>query len=335
MESALAAGCCNPPPVVPEAWSVVLDGSVLDRVVLSVWAAGPHDIYVAGGGLGNGQGALALHYDGAAWHEIATGSANSFWWVWAGGPSDVFFVGEGGAIYRYDGTTGVSAPMPSPSTTTLYGVWGSAPDDVWAVGGDALGVGPVDVILHYDGAGWTLVPPPAGLPSAGALFKVWGSAADDVFACGQGGVILHYDGLGWSVQPSGTTLALFTIAGSGPNDVWAVGGPPAILLRSDGAAWAPVPLLGPATALNGVAATSSNDAVVVGLGGIKWRLDAGAWFDESALEPYADLHAAWLFDDGQALAVGGNFLTPPRPGTPRAGIVAYFGRTPPASRLVP
>ena len=53
------------PPPGPPAWQVVLDGEDLDRVTLSVWGAGPSDVFAVGGPLGNpGYETLAIHFDG-------------------------------------------------------------------------------------------------------------------------------------------------------------------------------------------------------------------------------------------------------------------------------
>ncbi len=84
--------------------------------------------------------------------------------------------------------------MYPPCTDWLMGVWGSASDDVFAVGGypnDGL-------IIHYDGEFWTEMPNPA----EGHIRYVWGSAWNDVFAVHYS-EILHYDGVAWEVM---TTL---------------------------------------------------------------------------------------------------------------------------------
>ena len=98
-----------------------------------------------------------------------------------------------------------------PQGGSLHGVWGSGPNDVWAVG-DAG-------ILHWDGSAWTAV----SSGTTAYLEGVWGSGANDVWAVGDVGTILHWDGSAWTSASSGTTFALFGVWGSGANDVWAVG----------------------------------------------------------------------------------------------------------------
>ena len=81
--------------------------------------------------------------------------------------------------------------------------------------------------------------------------------------------------------------------------------------------------------LSGVSFNGAS-AFVVGLSGVKWRwAENGAWIDDSAALPRGDLHAVWSNSDGSALAVGGNYLATSDLSTPRRGVVAYFGSSPP------
>jgi photosystem II stability/assembly factor-like uncharacterized protein len=68
---------------------------------------------------------------------------------------------------------------------------------------------------------------------------------------------------GWSMQASGVTDTLNAVWGSGPNDVYVVGGIGLILHSSDGTSWTRQ-TSGSAEYLNGVWGSGPNDAVVVG-----------------------------------------------------------------------
>ncbi|MEM9493873.1 MAG: hypothetical protein AAGC55_32295, partial [Myxococcota bacterium] len=232
-----------------------------------------------------------------------------------------------GRIYRI--ADGQAEAMDSPTELTLFGVWGAAPDDVWAVGGDPLASEPTAVILHFDGTAWVDVTP--DLDVGGALFKVWGSSSSDVVVVGQAGTIARYDGTGWTLDDSGVTATLFTVSGTAADEVWAVGGPPATILRHDGSAWTAVDTGIPADVLNGVAAAPGGDVVAVGVGGVKLRLRAGQWRDESFDGPMDDLHAVWLAPDGSGYAVGGNYNAPG--GSERVGVIGYYGSDPPSATL--
>jgi hypothetical protein len=89
----------------------------------------------------------------------------------------------------------------------LVSLWGSGPNDVWAVG---------SVMQHWDGISWSTLRSPFGARG------VWGSGPNDVWAVDQGGGILHWNGTAWSPSSSGAS-SLSAIWGSGPKDVWAVG----------------------------------------------------------------------------------------------------------------
>ena len=155
-------------------------------------------------------------------------------------------------------------PMTSGANADLEGVWGSGPQDVFVVGAEGM-------VLHYDGTSWSSMPSTTG----NSLEALWGSSAQDVFAVGLGGTIVHYDGAGWSTMLSGTSEPLEAVWGSGPQHVVAVGGDPGsglgtiFALRFDGTGWKqmePGIKCGPYCALFGVWGRSATDLYVVGMG---------------------------------------------------------------------
>ena len=98
----------------------------------------------------------------------------------------------------------------------LSGVWGSAPDDVFIVGG-TFDQGEV---RHFDGKSWqkTL------LSDTPLLIWVFGFGPDDVYAVGVAGTLVHYDGRSWRSVETGVDVGLWGVWGSKPNDIWIVGG---------------------------------------------------------------------------------------------------------------
>ena len=167
-----------------------------------------------------------------------------------------------GGVVHYDGMRW--AEMDSGSDVDLWGVWGSDPNDVWAVGGN-IPDGP-PIILHYDGMAWSSVEVPMLDRSSTALLKVWGTSSANVFAVGQLGVIVKYDGNSWQQVPSGTGEDLISLWGSGPSQIVAVGGRNnGVVARYDGSGW-----------------TSQSIAPFVGLNECLWnrrvrRLRWGCW----------------------------------------------------------
>src|SRR5262249_30220357 len=122
-------------------------------------------------------------------------------------------------------------------------VWGSGPNDVWAVGGSGV----EGVITHYDGTSWHLAFTSSLTRPAG----VWGTGPSDVWTAGQpfggnpGGnnSILHFLGSGWNPVADNAfdaqSKVLTSVWASGPGDAWAVGF--GEKLHWNGTAWAPSP----------------------------------------------------------------------------------------------
>ncbi len=112
-------------------------------------------------------------------------------------------------------------------------LWGSAPDDVFAVGGNDDGA----TVTHWDGVEWTAMT----VPSAPQLVWVRGFAADDVFAVGLGGTVMHYDGAQWTAMDAATSVDLWGVFGFARDDLWIVGGETdtgdPLILHWDGAAF--------------------------------------------------------------------------------------------------
>ncbi|MCK6571536.1 hypothetical protein L6V77_10635 [Myxococcota bacterium] len=129
--------------------------------------------------------------------------------VWSAPDGTAIAVGATGVIYRWSG--GAWQAMDSPTALDLKSVWGSAANDVWAVGAGG--------IFHYDGRAWTTALP--GFDFA----DIHGRNATDVWAVGAAGRVAHYDGawapvnvgadgqdfLGVHVTAQGVTLAGATI----------------------------------------------------------------------------------------------------------------------------
>ncbi len=100
----------------------------------------------------------------------------------------------------------------------LSGIWGSGPDDVFAVGGDAER----GTVTHYDGAGWTT----GEIPGASLLVWVYGFGPGEVYTVGVDGSAARYDGSSWTPVETGTDHDLWGIFGFSSDEMWVVGGDP-------------------------------------------------------------------------------------------------------------
>jgi hypothetical protein len=315
-----AAGCPGGETCAP-VWQEAVARADLDRPILSLWGTGD-TLYGVGGGVGDAaRRALVLRRAAGRWDTLDPGHDETLWWVW--GTADgraVWMVGEDGLALRWDGAA--FEVLPRLTGATLFGVWGSGPDDVWLCGGTPGGGTGADndVVLHWDGQRLS----PAGPPATGAaFFKVWGSGPDDVWVVGEGGTIWQRTAAGWRRHDAPGRDALTTVHGCGADEIYAVGG--MAVYRYDGAAWAKDETATPLAAANGVHC-GRDEVLVVGNGGLKLRRPRGAaaWIDESFAAPYyADLHVAFADAAGDLWAAGGNYNAPPSVG--REGLLARFG----------
>jgi hypothetical protein len=185
----------------------------------------------------------------------------------------------------------------------FYGVWGTGPGDVWAVGNHQTATTPsTGAIEHWDGATWSAIP----IGAAYTLKAVWGTGTRDVWAVGERGTILHWDGSSWSAVPSGTPRPLTGVWGSGPSDVWAVGFGGTIK-HWDGTVWSSIPG-GTDYDLNAVWGSGPSDVWAVGssasgAGGIFEHWDGTAWSAVQSATPGIYL-SLWGSGPGDVWAVG-------------------------------
>jgi len=132
-------------------------------------------------------------------------------------------------ILHWNGSSWSITPSPNfPGENFLYGVSGTAANDVWAVGIAWDGVTSKQIFLHWNGSSWSQVNGPGG-PTAcvGCSGDLLAIGLNDVWAVGN--TIGHWNGTQWTVVPNpevpGTIgIALRSLAKIGPCDAWAVGG---------------------------------------------------------------------------------------------------------------
>ncbi len=321
----------------PPRWSVVLEE--LPGALLGVWAddALSPSVYAVGA-RGSGARPAFLRLSGDDWVSVPIDADADLWWV-TGVPGDgVWACGSGGTVVRYDPATAELVARDVPGETrTLYGVWGAAPDDVWAVGGGSLENGPVaPLAVHWDGTAWTSVELPAATANR-TLFKVWGRASDDVWACGGAGVIVHWDGSAWQTVASDTVATLLTIAGTpaAGGTVVAVGGPGVDATITEGgtsAAFERVTLPAGLESLSGVTLDARGDGWAAGVFGTVLRREDGAWSAVADVPTPGrlDHHAVALDAAGGAWFVGGSLT-----GTLDRGFVVHRGTRRAGSTILP
>jgi hypothetical protein len=164
--------------------------------------------------------------------------------------------------------------------------------DIWAVGSYIDGNDVYrPLIVRWDGTEWSVVPGPDTPLSNTSLTAIAAISENDVWAVGslynadlQRGETLsiHWDGVAWEVIPtphvgaSKDDNSFSSVAGTGPNDVWAVGSifhnpfsstTSTLIMKWDGTEWSAVSSPSPGkqfNSLTGVTALAPDDAWAVG-----------------------------------------------------------------------
>jgi hypothetical protein len=268
--------------------------------------AGTTDLWMGG------DHGLLFKGDGLSWAPTTDTTAsppvvNSVW----GASADVAWAASNSGLLRSQ--SGHWNLVPGTAGTIFFDVWGSGPNDVWAVG--TTGIGGPGVVRHWNGTTLadvpdsTVVQTGAGFIAGssadnvwfvaeGALNKwdgtrwttfsfppdpnnpitdAWTSAGDDVWVVDRGGRVRRWNGTTFPVFRNGT-VAVRGIWGAGPNDVWTVG---ATASHWDGQTWTSMALM-PTTSVSdttiyAIGGAATNDVWAVIPGGYAFHWDGGSW----------------------------------------------------------
>jgi hypothetical protein len=238
-----------------------------------ITGSGPDDVWILGQNLDTTD-PYVLHWDGSTWERraglgdgIVAGTSDHGGGLW--GISQRLDPvgleeGTGGDIVRWSAASDWTVARPHEGPTAfgttrdrvLAGVWASAADDAWAVGGqgelahwdgvrwttmstgtttdlgDVFGIG-VELwagTLHFDGRTWEMTHlfRPDGIPVGVAT--VWGRARDDLWGGGADYLgesfrrnLFHYDGETWTQLDSPGVQAIVDIEGGPSGEPWLIG----------------------------------------------------------------------------------------------------------------
>jgi hypothetical protein len=290
-------------------------GDVVSRDLFTIWGTGPNDMWAAGSGVmmynngtrwvvipGDWKGVVEIHgsgtddvwavgggygeihhFNGRRWSLVP--AINENWSaVWAGAPDNAYVVGSAwGNVIRWNGT-GWETVFPHAYGRSFYDVWGFGEDDVFLTGGwwNSATQRNDNFVWHWDGTAWDSTAMPAG-QGIGAM---WGASRTELYGVGGSGNIQRFDGTSWTrVGAGATSFPLRQIWGSGPNDIWAVGGftggAEAAVVHWDGVAWTAVQTGAPGSVL-GVFSPNPDKVYLVGRGGMIHRRSGGQWAGETS-----------------------------------------------------
>jgi hypothetical protein len=213
---------------------------------------------------------------------------------------------------------------PSGVSSSLVRVWGTGPNDVFAVGESGT-------IIHFNGQLWQSSASPVS-GSSETMSGVWGATANDVFVVGRQCTIIHFDGTTWASSPIESqpkNCSLAAVWGTRSDDVFAIGlgqvnaqvGAGGLRLHYDGKVWTGNPTDLP---------LFYNDAW--GSGSVIYEF--GTVHNASSLEHYdgvswiSDANATWDFDNSHAIYLGALWGSSPSDvyalGTSVGGVLVHY-----------
>jgi cysteine-rich repeat protein len=219
-------------------WTQIASGTA--GGLTCVWAAGPGNVFAAGGN--------DIVQGGVDWGSVASLSGLRMHATSGVTPAAVFGLISGYSVFdgfevvlllRGGGGTGLWASSTGEvfaagarfngthwlPSNAAYAIWGASPSDVYAT--DPLN----SQLLHFDGVAWTKL---AFLTSNG-LYAMSGTSKNDVYAAGAQGTIFHYDGNSWSKMTPGTTANFSAVYAASATRLFAAAGD--AILMYDAGSW--------------------------------------------------------------------------------------------------
>jgi photosystem II stability/assembly factor-like uncharacterized protein len=249
-------------------WTRELSTILTSRTVISAWGASPDNAYFVG---------RIANVEHVLTDTVADTPYYAYW--------------DEPILENYNGIT-FSAVGISGIKWGLYDIWGSAFDDIFAVGYDGT-------IVHYNGTAWSVTY--TGGTSPAWLNSVWGSSDSNVFVSGSHGTLLHYDGASWNVIPTHTGEHLWDVWGLSDTSVY-LAGTNGLVLRYNGASIGSMTT--PITnSLYSIWGSSENDLWAVGWGGKLLHCDGSAWTEVDSHTRFG-LLSLWGTDASNIYAAG-------------------------------
>lgn len=288
-------------------WEIVHED--LPGALLSVWGTAADDIWAVGSD--RGEGPTVLHYDGAEWQSLDTGTVGDLWWVFGPDGGPVYMGGVGGTIVSYRDGTFTAMETPA-SDVTVFGIWGCSPEDMWAVGGGANGSSG-GFAWRLDGGTWVDAEGfPTEIAVADAVWKTFGRDCDDVWMVGTAGLALHWDGAAFGEVERVAGGSLFTVHASADRFVAVGGFGQGIVIENDGSGWVDA---APAASdpMIGVHVTEEGGTAAGWYGSVLSRA-GGQWAGEETgvtVMGNQGFHSVWVDPDGGVWLAGGQISSPP------------------------
>jgi hypothetical protein len=166
------------------AWNI---GYIDGTRVRALFATGPTNVWA-----GNSNGIWSSN-DGDNWTLVPASAGETVNDLWGLSGQPLAAAGNGHLYTNNGGTWTDHTGGVVASGGNWYGVWGTAANNVYAVGDNYH-------IVHWNGTTWTRVVLPLVTPadSSGTSFRaIDGSGVNDIWVVGAGGWAYHYNGTSW------------------------------------------------------------------------------------------------------------------------------------------
>ncbi len=168
------------------------------------------NLYIAG------QNGEVVHYDGATWTNMATGTDKNLHAITGyekAGEIFLFAVGQDGKLIEYKG--GNWSTVITGSYQTLNGIFHFSPTFIVAVGANGT-------VLRYDGKDWAPELWDSDDSWKNTHFNaVWADSPSQIWVAGENGTIIHWDGEEWEQQASPNGQVVRSLWGVSDQSVWA------------------------------------------------------------------------------------------------------------------
>jgi hypothetical protein len=166
------------------------------------------------------------------YRDIDTGSWKGLHSGWGTSSHDMYFVGDGGTILHFDGSSWTK--MPSGTTKNILSIWGTSDNNIWAAGFNSTTA--ESVLLNYNGSVWQTI----DLAKVGAIGPGL-AGLEAVWTCDSSGhhITIASGSLIWQTTDNGLWRndsgsvpnnlgggsfdGLYLLSGNGANDVMAAG----------------------------------------------------------------------------------------------------------------
>jgi len=169
---------------------------------------------------GGGDGGRVLRTGGGAWTSLTSGAGTVFYSIFTLGSSATWAGGGAGKMMFWNGGSWAGQATGTSTQQNFYDLWGTASNNVYAVGGNDRR------LMRFNGSKWNDV------LGAGTLYGIHGNTATNIFATGGSGTVLHYDGTTWTQETVPTKEHLLSVwVAPGGGTVFAVGTKGTILRR--------------------------------------------------------------------------------------------------------